>query len=95
MDDTPLRLGLIRYLDSLSEEERLDLLALSWLGREHLGREHGVAEDWQTLRNRAAESAVWRKGEDLITGPFFDINLETGLRILWTRPAGGGQKEEP
>ncbi|MCZ6483247.1 MAG: DUF3775 domain-containing protein [Alphaproteobacteria bacterium] len=87
MHDTPPRLRLIKYLDSLSEEEHLDLLALSWLGREH-----GVAEDWQTLRNRAAESAVWRKGEDLITGPFFDINLEEGLKILWTRHAGGGRK---
>jgi predicted nucleic acid-binding protein len=87
MDDTPPRLGLIRYLDSLSEAERLDLLALSWLGREH-----GVAEDWQTLRDRAAESAVWRKGEDLITESFFDINLEEGLNILWTRHPGGGRK---
>lgn len=88
MIDTPIRRGLITCVESLSREERADLLALFWLGG-------GTGEDWRSLRNRAAESAMLENSEHLIKGPFFDVQLERGLVIFQAEHAGGGGEKAP
>src|SRR5271166_4544655 len=44
-EDDPVVEELTTFIDSLSEDEQIDLVALAWLGRDDYS-----AEDWQTVR---------------------------------------------
>ena len=68
------------FVDALSEDEQVDLVALMWLGRED-----NAAEDWESLRaeavrargGHAKQTAAYLLGEPLL-GDF----LEEGLSVM-------------
>ncbi len=47
--DDPVVEELTSFIESLSEDEQIDLVALAWLGRDDYS-----ADDWQTVREEAA-----------------------------------------
>ena len=68
---------LTSFIDSLSEDEQIDLVALAWLGRDDY-----VASDWPAVREDAAAAHNDRTAEYLIGIPLLGDFLEEGLSML-------------
>ena len=51
--DDPVVAELTGFIDALNEDEQVDLVALTWLGRGDFGR-----EDWESARTDAAAAAA-------------------------------------
>ncbi len=76
-EDDPVVEELTSFIDSLSEDEQIDLVALAWLGREDYS-----ASDWQTVREEAARAHNQRTASYLLGMPLLADFLEEGLSTL-------------
>ena len=76
-DDDPVVEELTSFIDSLSEDEQIDLVALAWLGRDDY-----TAKDWQSVREDAARAHNDRTAAYLLGIPLLGDFLEEGLSML-------------
>jgi hypothetical protein len=76
-EDDPVVEELTSFINSLSEDEQIDLVALTWLGREDY-----TADDWDTVREEAASAHNERTAEYLLGTPQVSDFLEEGLSML-------------
>jgi hypothetical protein len=66
-----------RLIDELGEDEKIDLVALAWLGRDDYS-----AEEWAEVRQQAADAHNDRTARYLIGMPLLPAYLEAGLTTL-------------
>jgi hypothetical protein len=70
------------FINALSEDEQIDLVALMWLGRGD-----GSIEEWEDLRRQAADSRNGRTARYLLGEPMLGDFLAEGLDefgLSWT-----------
>ena len=72
--DDPVRTELIATIRGLNEDEQVDLVALTWLGRGD-----GGVEDWDDLRAEASRAHNRRTAEYLLGIPVLGDLLEDAL----------------
>jgi uncharacterized protein DUF3775 len=65
---------LVAFINALSDEEQVDLVALLWLGRGD-----GTLEDWDDLRDEAQRQHNNRTAAYLLGEPLLSDHLEEGL----------------
>jgi len=75
--DDPVVEELTSFVNSLSEDEQIDLVALTWLGRDDYS-----AADWPTVRAEAAAAHNRRTADYLLGTPLLADFLEEGLAVL-------------
>jgi hypothetical protein len=75
--DDPTAQELTALINSLSEDEQVDLVALTWLGREDY-----AAGDWAEVRAQAASAHNNRTAQYLLGTPLLADFLEEGLATL-------------
>lgn len=75
--DDPVLEELTSLVDSLSEDEQIDLVTLMWLGRDDYG-----SSDWLVVREEASRAHNARTAEYLIGTPLVADFLEEGLSKL-------------
>ncbi|HEY2183478.1 MAG TPA: DUF3775 domain-containing protein [Xanthobacteraceae bacterium] len=75
--DDPVVEELTSLINALSEDEQIDLVALTWLGRDDY-----VADDWPTVRAEASRAHNNRTASYLLGEPLLGDFLEEGLTIL-------------
>ncbi len=76
-EDDPAVEEIASLINSLSEDEQIDLVALMWLGRDDYS-----ASDWLAVREEAARARNERTAEYLIGTPLAADFLEEGLSKL-------------
>ena len=76
-EDDPVLEELTSLIDSLSEDEQIDLVALAWLGRNEYS-----ASDWPAVRAEAARLHNERTASYLLGMPLLGDFLEEGLSML-------------
>lgn len=76
-EDDPVVEELTSLIDSLSEDEQVDLVALAWLGRDDY-----TADDWAAVREEAARAHNERTTSYLLGMPLLSDYLEEGLSML-------------
>ncbi len=76
-EDDPVVEELTSLIDSLSEDEQIDLVALVWLGRDDYS-----ASDWPAVREEAARAHNERTASYLLGMPLVGDFLEEGLSML-------------
>lgn len=62
------------FIDTLNEDEQIDLVALMWLGRDD-----GSIEEWEGLRAEAARQHTRKTSRYLLGSPLVGDHLEAGL----------------
>jgi hypothetical protein len=72
--DDPVLQELTSFIGALSEDEQIDLVALSWLGRGD-----GTIEDWDELRGEASRAHNKRTASYLLGMPLLSNHLEDAL----------------
>jgi hypothetical protein len=72
--DDPVYEELTAFIAALDEDERADLVALTWLGRGDAG-----IEEWDDLRSEAARARNERTAAYLLGLPLLSEYLEEGL----------------
>jgi hypothetical protein len=75
--DDPVVKELTSFINALSEDEQIDLVALAWLGRDDYS-----AEDWPTVRAEADAAYNGRTASYLLGMPLLGDFLEEGLSML-------------
>ena len=75
--DDPVEQELTAFINALSEDEQVDLVALTWLGRD----DH-EASDWASVRDEAAREYNRRTARYLLGMPLLADFLEEGLSML-------------
>jgi hypothetical protein len=75
--DDPVLEELTSFINSLSEDEQIDLVALTWLGRDDYS-----TDDWPTVREEAARAHNERTATYLLGIPTLGDFLEEGLSML-------------
>lgn len=78
--DDPVEEELRAFIGSLSDDEKIDLVALAWLGRDD-----STLEDWPSLRAEAARAHANRAentSDYLLGEPLLSDFLEEGLAML-------------
>lgn len=76
--DDPVVEELTSFINSLSQDEQIDLVALSWLGRDDYD-----AVDWPSVREEAAGAYNARTTASYLLGtPMLGDFLEEGLSML-------------
>jgi hypothetical protein len=75
--DDPVVEELTSFINSLSEDEQIDLVALTWLGRGDYS-----ASDWPAVRAEASRAHNNRTAEYLLGDPLLGDFLEEGLSML-------------
>jgi hypothetical protein len=75
--DDPVLEELTSFIDALSEDEQIDLVALTWLGRDD-----NEASDWASVRDEAARAHNRRTSGYLLGMPMLADFLEEGLTML-------------
>ncbi len=75
--DDPVVEELTSFINSLSEDEQIDLVALTWLGRDDY-----TASDWPSVRAEASRAHNNRTAEYLLGNPLLGDFLEEGLSML-------------
>ena len=68
---------LTSLINSLSEDEQIDLVTLAWLGRDDYS-----ASDWASVREEASRAHNQRTAEYLLGMPLVGDFLEEGLSML-------------
>jgi len=68
---------LTSFIDAMSEDEQIDLVALAWLGRDD-----STATDWEAVREEAARVHNARTAAYLLGMPMLGDFLEEGLSML-------------
>jgi hypothetical protein len=76
-EDDPVVEELTSFINSLSEDEQIDLVTLAWLGRDDYS-----ASDWPTVREEAARAHNDRTAQYLLGMPLVGDFLEEGLSML-------------
>ena len=76
-EDDPVVEELTSFIDSLSEDEQIDLVTLVWLGRDDYS-----AGDWPAVREEAARAHNQRTAKYLLGMPLVGDFLEEGLSML-------------
>jgi hypothetical protein len=76
-DDDPVQEELSSLISDLSVDEQIDLVALTWLGRD----DHRAAE-WTIVRKQAADAHNKRTAEYLCGNPLLADDLSAGLDVL-------------
>ena len=76
-EDDPVVEELTSLIKSLSVDEQVDLVALTWLGRDDY-----TADDWRAVREEAAAAHNNRTAEYLLGIPQLGDFLEEGLSML-------------
>jgi Protein of unknown function (DUF3775) len=76
-EDDPVLEELTSLINSLSEDEQIDLVALAWLGRDDYS-----ASDWAAVRQEAARAHNERTASYLLGTPLLGDFLEEGLSML-------------
>ena len=76
-EDDPVLEELVSLIDSLSEDERIELVALAWLGRDDY-----EAKDWPEVRAEAARAHNAKTANYLMGMPLVGDFLEEGLALL-------------
>lgn len=76
-EDDPAEAELIAFIEALDEDEKVDLVALLWLGRGD-----GDLEDWEDLRIQARDSRNDRTSAYLLGQPLLADHLADGLSAL-------------
>lgn len=74
-DSVEFELG--SFIEALSEDEQVDLVALAWLGRDG-----GTVADWTDVRREAAEAHNDRTAAYLLGIPLLSDFIEEGLNTL-------------
>ena len=72
--DDPTQQELRSFIDALTEDEQVDLVALTWLGRGD-----GTIDEWDDLRAEAARLHNNRTAAYLMGKPMLGDHLEEGL----------------
>jgi hypothetical protein len=75
--DDPVADELTSFIDAMTQDEQIDLVALAWLGRED-----NSAEDWPGVREEAARAHTERTAAYLLGIPLLADFLEEGLSTL-------------
>lgn len=75
--DDPTYEELRSFINSLSEDEQIDLVALTWLGRGD-----GTVDDWDDLREEASRAHNRRTSSYLLGKPMLADHLEDALDQL-------------
>jgi hypothetical protein len=75
--DDPTHQELRTFIDALTEDEQIDLVTLTWLGRGD-----GTLEEWDDLRAEAARLHNNRTAAYLLAKPMLADHLEEGLLQL-------------
>ena len=75
--DDPVAEELTSFIDALSEDEQIDLVAMAWLGRDDT-----TAADWPSVREDAANAHNERTAAYLLGMPNLGDLLEEGLSML-------------
>jgi hypothetical protein len=65
------------FIDALTEDEQIDLVALTWLGRGD-----GTTDDWDDLRAEAARAHNKRTSRYLLGMPLLPDYVEEALSLL-------------
>jgi hypothetical protein len=76
-EDDPVVEELTSFINSLSEDEQIDLVTLAWLGRDDY-----TASEWPTVREEAARAHNERTASYLLGMPLLGDFLEEGLSML-------------
>ena len=76
-EDDPVVEELSGFIDALTEDEQIDLVALAWLGRDDY-----AASDWDAVREEAAAAHNNRTASYLLGMPLLGDFLEEGLSLL-------------
>ena len=76
-EDDPVVEELTSLINSLSEDEQIDLVALAWLARDDYS-----ASDWADVREEAARAHNERTASYLLGMPMLGDLLEEGLSML-------------
>ena len=76
-EDDPVLEELTSLINSLSEDEQIDLVALAWLGRDDYS-----ANDWAAVRQEAARAHNERTASYLLGTPLLGDFLEEGMSML-------------
>ncbi len=76
-EDDPVLEELTSFIDSLSVDEQVDLVALMWSGRDDY-----TVDDWPSVREEAARAHNEHTAEYLIGTPLLGDLLEEGLSML-------------
>jgi hypothetical protein len=79
--DDPVRTELFALIRGLNEDEQIDLVALTWLGRGD-----SELDDWQDLRAEAARAHNKRTAEYPLGMPLFGDYLDEALSELGHSP---------
>jgi hypothetical protein len=74
---TPEHDELKEFIDSLSEDEQMDLIAIAWIGRGMF-----TAEDWDEAVETAREEHPKNAASYLVGQPLLAEELESGLEEL-------------
>jgi len=72
--DDPTFQELMSFISALSEDEQIDLVTLTWLGRGD-----GTIDDWDDLRAEASRAHNNRTASYLLGKPMLADHLEEGL----------------
>ena len=75
--DDPVVEELTSLINSLSEDEQIDLVTLAWLGRDDY-----TADDWTAVREEASRVHNARTANYLLGMPLLGDFLEEGLSML-------------
>lgn len=75
--DDPVAEELTSFIDAMSEDEQIELVAIAWLGRDDY-----TAADWPTVREDAAGAHNDRTAQYLLGMPMLGDVLEEGLSML-------------
>jgi hypothetical protein len=76
-EDDPVLQELTAFIDALDEDEQIDLVALTWLGRDDY-----EASDWASVRDEAARAHNRRTSSYLLGMPLVADFLEEALSML-------------
>jgi hypothetical protein len=75
--DDPTVQEIISFINAMSVDEQIDLVALAWLGRDDY-----TAADWASVREEAAAAHNKRTASYLLGMPLLGDFLEEGLSLL-------------
>ena len=75
--DDPTVQEIIAFINAMSVDEQVDLVALAWLGRDDY-----TAADWASVREEAAAAHNKRTARYLLGMPLLGDFLEEGLSLL-------------